>query len=383
MLAVTDIGMVSPVGLGVASSCAAARAGILGIVALDDVRVYDDEAEEEVPVSVHRVPRMSAGLFGYARLLQLAAGAVDDLRRSRVAAGGAEADPKRLGVILVLPDYADRAAWLQQLRADPATAEGDIDPDVEQPRLSDASRRLAKDFLPELARHSGITVSGRCAEVLLGDATAFVGALERAAGWLAEGACDTCWVGGVDSYLDPGTIEALAGLRLLRTPDNPTAAIPGEIACVLSLEDPQHASGAGHTVTARIDRFARTTGATPRLADDPPVAAPLMAAMTAASGGVEPPHLVVNLNGDAVRATEWGHVMVRRTAQGLADPLSTWIAPLYFGEIGAGTGPASVALVARGWARRYAPAPRALVALMGNAADRGAVALATPQGGTA
>ena len=130
MLAVTDIGMVSPVGLSVAASCAAARAGIRGIVTLDDVLVFDEEAEEEVPVQVHRVPRLSAGLFGYARLLQLACGAVDDLRRTRAGAGGGEDDAKRLGVILVLPDYAERFAWLELLRADPATAEGDIDPDI-------------------------------------------------------------------------------------------------------------------------------------------------------------------------------------------------------------------------------------------------------------
>lgn len=380
MLVVTDIGMVSPVGLSVAASCAAARAGIRGIVTIDDVLVFDEEAEEEVPVQVHRVPRLSSGLFGYARLLQLACGAVDDLRRSRAAAGGGEGDAKRLGVILVLPDYAERLAWLELLRKDPATAEGDIDPDVEQPRLTELQRRLSSEFLPDLARHRAIRTAPRCAEVILGDATGFVRALELAASWLAEGACTTCWVAGIDSFLDPWTIEALAGLRMLRTPDNPAAAIPGEIACVLALEDAEQAARARHVVTARIDRFARAAGASPRVGDEPPVAAPLASAMAIANDGVHAPHLVINLNGDAVRAMEWGHLLVRWTAQGIAEPVSTWIPPLYFGEIGTGTGPASVALVARGWSRRYSPAARALVGLIGNGSHRGAFALSAPGG---
>ena len=79
MLAVTGIGMVSPLGLDVVSSCAAARAGIRRIVEIDDLIVNNAAGAEAAPVAVHRVPLISAGFFGVARLRQLGNAALADL----------------------------------------------------------------------------------------------------------------------------------------------------------------------------------------------------------------------------------------------------------------------------------------------------------------
>ncbi|MDP1861341.1 MAG: hypothetical protein Q8K82_21885 [Gemmatimonadaceae bacterium] len=239
---------------------------------------------------------------------------------------------------------------------------------------------LSQKLIPALVAQAGIEVEPKCVRAILGDQVAFVTALEQASRWLLEGACETCWVGGVDSYLDPPTIEALSGLRVLRTHDNPTAAMPGEVACFLELQDIERALGIGQRVLARIENFAKVSGATPRFSEDVPKADALNEAMIAAIEGTVVEHVLINLNGDPVRAAEWGHVLVRRTALRVGNNITTWFPPLYFGEIGTGTGPASLALLAQAWARDYAPASRALVCLIGNGSTRAAVRVAAPAG---
>src|ERR1017187_3912582 len=103
MLAVTPAGMVSALGLDLETSSAAARADMVRIRSLDDLWVFDEAAEESVPLAGHQVPFISAGMFGFARLLQLALAALDDLK------AGTSADvPARVGLILLLRSDWDR-----------------------------------------------------------------------------------------------------------------------------------------------------------------------------------------------------------------------------------------------------------------------------------
>src|SRR5262245_50588001 len=107
--------MVSALGLDVVTSCAAARAGITRIGPLDDLQVFDEESEELVPLAGHQVPLISAGMFGFARLLQLALGAIADLRRSRPP----NEVPARLGLILVVRSEWHRAAFIEHRKKQP------------------------------------------------------------------------------------------------------------------------------------------------------------------------------------------------------------------------------------------------------------------------
>jgi hypothetical protein len=367
MLAVTGIGMVSALGLDATTSCAAARAGVQRVAQVDDVHVEDEEAEGAVPVAACRVPIISRGLFGFARRLQLAISAVDDLRRA------SETPRDRpVGVILVLGSEPHRAAWLDRLRQDPDLSNDDTDPATAERALTIHRLRLTEALLPNIVERAQIAIEPRAQRTILGDQVGFVSAVEQAAAWLANGMCETCWVGGVDSYLDPATLEALAGLGLLRTPTTPVGLMPGELACFLALERSDRQRGKALAV---IESFAQAEGAGNRLSYEGPNARPLMQAMLDAGGSRSMEFGVVNLNGDTVRASEWGTALVGRRSQGLAGQASTWVPPLYFGEIGAATGPASIALLAQGWARGYAPASKALVCLMEDGASRGALSV--------
>jgi 3-oxoacyl-[acyl-carrier-protein] synthase-1 len=83
-----------------------------------------------------------------------------------------------------------------------------------------------------------------------------------------------------------------------------------------------------------------------------------------------------DLNGDAFRANDWGHALVRLLPdhQQLGDCLVTLPAES-FGEVGAAAGPAALCMAVRAYARRYAGADTALVWLSSYRGHRGAFLL--------
>jgi 3-oxoacyl-[acyl-carrier-protein] synthase-1 len=385
MLAVTRAGMVSALGLDLETSCAAARADMVRIRSLDDLWVFDEAAEESVPLAGHQVPFISAGMFGFARLLQLALAALDDLK------AGTSADvPARVGLILLLRSDWHRTAFIEQRKKEPIpplspedeeemlSLDGDTPPPrwkLDNQELTADRQRLA-NLLPSLIAHAGIAIEPKVQRTILADQSGFVAALKQAEAWLAKGSCEACWVGGVDSYLDPSTMRALLGLQLLRTPSNPVGFFPGEMACFLELRKPGQKLPSKPLVM--IEAFADDPGARSPSTAGQPDAEPLVRAMASAGGGERTAFAVVNFNGTTARANEWGLAQLRRQAQGIADGSALWIPPRHFGEIGSATGPASVALLAHGWARGYAPDRKAMICLMEEGPARGAVVASHP-----
>jgi 3-oxoacyl-[acyl-carrier-protein] synthase-1 len=375
MLAVTGIGMVSPLGFDAVSSCAAARAGIRGVVDLDAFHVFDDQAEAEVPLAVHMIPKISNGLFGIGRLLQIALVAIDDLRRT--SSGPTD---RPIGMILVLRSDCHRAAWIERVRSSPELATSlDFDVEAAEVELAADRKRLAENLLGQIVRLGDVRVASRATRVVLADQSGFVAALEQARVWLQDGTCEKCWIGGVDSYLDPPVLEALDGLGLLRTPDRSVGLMPGELACFIALEDDRRVVAGGRQPLGVIDAFAREEGSAHRTTDGPRTADPLVRVLASVEKERASDLLVVNLNGDPVRASEWAHAQVRRLAMGVQDRAPSWLPPLYFGEIGAATGPASVALLTHGWARRYALPSMATVGMIEDGCARSAFSMFPPR----
>lgn len=372
MLAVTGVGMVSPLGLDATTSCASARAGMLRIREIDDLLVDNAEGAETAPVAVHRVPLISAGFFGFGRLLQLSAGGLEDLQRSI----GPQKDV-RLGLVLLGGGESYRKAWLARARKDPEPLMEPQEIEEQEFDAKVAEDRIASSLLPSLLSRVGLAVSAKTCKAACATAVGFVSAIEQAEEWLAKGACDRCVIGGVDSLLDPTTLQALNLLGLLRTPQNPVGMIPGEAACFLLVEPPQQAARRGAAVQAIVEAPASAPGPThPRMGEGAVKREALPAAITGtfarlADGGRGTGLAVVNLNGDDFRAAGWGDVTVTVRSPVDVGALPLWLPPLHFGEIGAATGPVSVALLARGWARGYAPARNALVCLMDDLGGRG------------
>jgi 3-oxoacyl-[acyl-carrier-protein] synthase-1 len=216
---------------------------------------------------------------------------------------------------------------------------------------------------------------------LRGDQLGFHEALQQARRWLDAGTCDCCAIGGVDSYLDPRHLEALAGLGFLKTAENPVGMLPGEAACFITVEDAtklRHKRGPaiGHITATHLAK-----GAANQLRQEAPgeglglAVAHLLGQLPdrGASTGL----LIANLNGTPYRAQEVGQMFTRAlTPLGLGR-CPMWIPALSFGEIGAATGPTAIAMIAQAVARNYLPAKDTLVALMNDDDTRGCLAFST------
>jgi 3-oxoacyl-[acyl-carrier-protein] synthase-1 len=241
---------------------------------------------------------------------------------------------------------------------------------------------MSGELLSALLSRTGLTISEKTRRTIFATAVGFVSALQHAEAWLAEGVGDRCVVGCVDSLLDPTTLEALDGLGLLKTPQNPVGFIPGEAACFLLVESQRrhvHRTEVQATLASPVTvscgphpRLGGTDGARDALANT------ISQAFAGLSdGGRSTGVFVVNLNGDPYRISVWGDSLVRVLLPMQLGETPVWLPPLFFGDTGAATGFVSVALLARGWARHYA-APNALVCLTDDLGGRGAFYVRAP-----
>ena len=274
-----------------------------------------------------------------------------------------------------------RNAWLSHARKAPDLAAG-RDLDAYQAAITNSEERIANRLLPALLQRARLTVPETTCSTICGTtAVGFIAALHQAKEWLDKHACDRCIIGGLDSLIDPTTLEALNGLRMLKTPESPVGMIPGEGSCFLLIENPSAAAMRGAAIQAILQSPATAMGAAhPRLGDPvegkskDALAESLAKSFAALNDAGQATGLVViNLDGGAYRAAAWGDALIRVLTPMRLGLLTTWLPPLFFGETGAAAGPASVALLARGWARGYAPSANAVVCLLDDFGKRGTV----------
>src|SRR5690242_13841451 len=102
-IVITAQGMVSSLGLDVATSCAAARAGLRRAQALDCLRVASLDGRSVQPAVGHAAPIITHGFEGAPRLARLAAAALRDVTsRSSLPTG------TRVGVYISMPSCGRR-----------------------------------------------------------------------------------------------------------------------------------------------------------------------------------------------------------------------------------------------------------------------------------
>lgn len=344
-LAVTALGMVTSLGDGVVSSCAASRAGVLRAGELNGFQVWDAESGEMLPARGHAIPHLTEGFVGSARLARLAGAALVDLARSP----GWE--PARSALLVALPSDFHVDAYT---RAPFGDDEEESDRSVTPEDAAERREQLTGRFLPILARFSGLAFPAKRQRIFPADAAGFVAVLNEAQRLLASGAVETCVVGGVDSYVEPVVLEALEYHGLLATPSRPAGMVPGEAASFLVVERPSR----GRAGLAVIEGAVAASAPGNRLEEggEPGRALAEAIAVAAVAGGA--PQLVLGgLNGDERRAWDWGHALLRLRLRGLLDGTPEWHAALSFGEVGAAAGPVAACWAAQAFARDRAGSP--------------------------
>ncbi len=353
-LAITGLGMVTPVGLSVEASCAAFRAGITRFTPVFG-KYIDDDRGQPVPATGGRVPLEwfhggpvedeypgheawklpippPSHAFvtpGTARLVELALPAAHEAWN---AARVADRAPRTIGLYLGVDEAEDGRALLDA---------------------------LAKQF--------GVTFAVERVDAL-GRASGLA-ALHRAARHLREERIEVALVGGVDSWVRADALERLIEAGRLRDDDHPQGTIPGEGAAFVVIESTPPAgvkplvwltgSAVAEEPSADTEDASEGVGLTQALRK-------VRAGATLASF----PRILCDLNGDRYRAMEWAYSLIRALPDLKQDkqrepwgPEETerWHPAEYTGDTGAASGIINLAWAATALRKGYAHSDDALI----------------------
>lgn len=307
-VAVVSAGARTAVGRSLPASAAAVRAGIGHFTPhpfLSDRRGRR--------VTVARAPWLSADLVGTARFVRLATTA------AREALEGLPTTHAPMPVFVGLPEA--RAGRPENLDADIAHA-----------------LRAER----ELGDRIGDVVS-----IPRGHASALV-ALEQACFTIERGDAEVCLVGGVDSWLEPSTVDHLLAAGRLRGPSRPWGFVPGEAAAFCVVASSRWA--AEHGISSRLLVIAAASATEP---------APMGSTRVCTGKGLgevfdktlgpvrdsgdRANRLVGDLNGEPYRVDELGFA-VSRSAESI-DRLDIVTPAGCWGDVGAASGALFAGLV--------------------------------------
>ncbi|MCU0634550.1 MAG: hypothetical protein MUE41_06735 [Gemmatimonadaceae bacterium] len=336
-------GIASPVGRSLVASATAVRAGLSGYA--EHPFMLDQQCE---PMNVARAPWLAAELPLAERLVALGRDATRDAMHAFT--DGA----------LLPHGFAIHVAIALPTDAMPRTA------------AEDAANTIARSGLTrsDAARVTAVTL-------VAGAAPAAVRAFAVVRDELLAGRCELALVVGVDSWLVPERLEALDRSGQLHSPTMPWGFTPGEGAgtCVLARGDTIRLRG--WDAGAAIEKVACAV-------EPNPVGSGRVClgdGVTAVVGAVVNPdrpigRIVCDLNGEPVRAEEWGFASMRMR-EGFVD-VTRFIAPACaWGDVGTASAPMLAALALAEWHLSDDAVERTLVWTSGgHDPQRGALVLA-------
>lgn len=345
-VAILGAGCITPVGLGLAETAAAARARV---ARLRETAMRDRSGEALIAGSVpdDGLPPLAPALVDAslqpreARMLRLAHAALAETLAS-------------------LPDDAGPVPLLLGL-----------------PEHHALQAIAPADFLPRLAQQSAAPLDlGRSVAVARGRAAGLM-ALRQATARLVAGETGYILVGGVDSLLDLFVLDTLAMEGRIGSTANGDGFRPGEGAAFLLLGGPaaRHRTPPLATVAGAASAFepGHLYAETPYLGEG------LATAVGTLFGEVTPPAPVActysSFNGERYWAREFSVARIRNAAH-FADTMQMEHPAECCGDLGAAHGPLLAALAAHGLAGGYRPGP-CLVYASSDHGERAAALLTT------
>jgi 3-oxoacyl-[acyl-carrier-protein] synthase-1 len=183
-------------------------------------------------------------------------------------------------------------------------------------------------------------------------------------------------VGGVESWLEPETIEWLEADERLHSAANPWGLIPGEGAAFSAVSDPANTPELrGGLATLG---FGVASESVPRRGAEPCLGIGLTAAMqealTSVPDGEQVDEMFCDCNGERDRAEEFGFAVIRVSdrfvdASAMRTPADCW------GDVGCATGAMLLALSYQAAARGWLAGPNMLLWSSSDGPQRAAAAL--------
>lgn len=346
-VALSGVGMVTPLGDGADASCAALRAGISRYQEMPwlGAGLVDRDERPVIPVGA-TIREWAEGYTGLGRFTRLAANALRDLFDR---AGVTPADLASAAVYVALPEEGRPG----------------VDP------------RVASSLGARIDEWLGLRSALRMKAIPRGHA-GFVEALSLAARDVAEGRAPRAIVGGVDSLVDARTVEALFRAKRLKAGDRPVGLFPGEGAAFALIEPIATASkrpawsrvtieGAATSTEGALDPSKPSLGV--GLGDA------LRRTMAALADRGESVGLVVSdMNGEPWRSEELAYAMTRALS-GAKTPFRLWHAADCIGDTGAAAPAVGLGMAARALAKGYARTATALVVASSDGGLKGSFAV--------
>lgn len=317
---IVGIGAVTSIGLNAPATAAAARAGIANFN--EHPYMIDRYGD---PYVLAMVPSLETATMGMDRYVQLALPAVQEALRPLT---GFDNSVFQVEVLIGLPE--DRPGF----------------PGGLQVQLSEEVKKLASETYN--IKEITFIQKGHSAGLM---------ALETASRKILNHACEFCLVGGIDSYIDPDTLDWIEENEQLHAPANAWGFIPGEAAsfCLLCSQNtadkyklPGKAQLIAVSTTIEENRIKTETvclGKGLTLA--------VKKCLQELAGDCRIDYTICDQNGEAYRADEFGF-MLARLSERFVDP-TDYMAPAdCWGDVGAASGPLFVNSVIAAAEKGYA-----------------------------
>lgn len=338
---ITGLGLVSPVGLGLAQSCASVRAGINRFkecefyVCQSGPPDYDDE-----PLIGSVAPSVKAGPD---RIGALALAAVQDLvRNSRLK----RSEFVEAGLYFSLPPAG---------------------------RPTSVPRHAAGSLADLLGLDSGAQTQPRV-HIEEGH-TGGLRAVQEAVEAIQEGRNRSAIVVGADSWFDDAALAWADGARRLKCSATPNGFVPGEAAAAVLIESTDGARQREAKVLATIETTGVARETDTVLSGKVCTGKGLAEAIGPVSADDDGFDWVAcDLNGEPYRSIEWGHCQVKLNKL-FASLRHIWHPADCLGDVGAASGTALMAIVSRAFERGYARSERCLVWTSADEGERAALVL--------
>jgi 3-oxoacyl-[acyl-carrier-protein] synthase I len=354
-LAIKAVGMVTSLGLDWATSCAAARAGIIRAHGLQHYRVQVIDPCDVRPATAHEVELLTRGFEQRGRLVRLLSGALRDLRETVFTrCPEIEADCQELAVYLSLPDE-NRTALNSALLLEETASE---------PVAEDTGYPAERDFMaePSLLEQAAKLADCPWRVRLLAESregpTGTLRLIEQCYCDIRKGKIQRAMIGAVDSLLDDVTLTWLQKTGRLKTGASPTGLMPGEAAVLFLVE-----AGNGGSATRALGEFQVTQFAfeprslsSAQQSHGAALAGVIHGAGTAASWPEDHnPWIISDHNGESYSAHEWGYTVQRLVSQNNAFGAASFSFPaMAFGDTGTARVAVAVACALAAWDRGYA-----------------------------
>jgi 3-oxoacyl-[acyl-carrier-protein] synthase-1 len=335
---IVGIGAVTSIGLNAPATAAAARAGIANFN--DHPYMIDRYGD---PYVLAMVPSLETTTMGADRSIQLALPAMQEALRPLT---GFAKSVFQVEVQIGLPE--DRPGFPRDL----------------QVKFSEEVKKLKVETytINEIA----FIGKGHAAGLM---------ALEAGSREILNSTCEFCLVGGVDSYIDPDTLDWLEDNEQLHVPTNAWGFIPGEAAsfCLLCSRD----TAKKYRLAVRAQLLAISTAIEENKIKTETVC--LGKGLTLAvknclqelPGDCRIDYTICDQNGEAYRADEFGF-MLSRLSERFVDP-ADYMAPAdCWGDVGAASGPLFINSVIAAAEKGYSKGPHTLLWTSSEGGERSA-----------